>query len=289
MHHFIWLAWIAFVVPMNFDSLQNTPTAQSLSYIMINRTYTHAYIEAYTRAHAKEANPSSQWGENLKGIIKKFKPSRINGIEQKELALTLDACGGKNGSKIDRVLIEFLIQYNIKATLFVNARWIAANREYFLDLASNPLFEIQNHGFLHRPLSITPREIYHIKSTQSLSEILQEIQINANVISHLTGKIPRFFRSGTAYYDEISLQILRDLGYRAAGFSFSADYGATLGADRVAANLLRAKSGDIILAHMNQPQSQSAQGMIKALPKLLEQGFRFKLLGEIEQGDFIAD
>ena len=35
-------------------------------------------------------------------------------------------------------------------------------KEIFLELANNPLFEIENHGYLHRPLSVTENSIYNI-------------------------------------------------------------------------------------------------------------------------------
>lgn len=48
--------------------------------------------------------------------------------KDKVIALTFDACGGKGGSGYDRKLIDYLIKENIPATLFINARWIDANK-----------------------------------------------------------------------------------------------------------------------------------------------------------------
>ena len=99
-------------------------------------------VEAYA-----EVKPT-QWSEQLNGVV-----SNINN-DNKEIALTLDACGGENGSKYDKELIDFLDKENINATLFINYRWIEANKDIFMDIAKNDNFQIQNHGYSHKPLSV---------------------------------------------------------------------------------------------------------------------------------------
>ena len=76
---------------------------------------------------------------------------------EKVIALTLDACGSAGGKGVDSRLIDFLIDKQIPETLFINGRWIDANPALFRQLAANPLFEIANHGMLHRPASTSGR------------------------------------------------------------------------------------------------------------------------------------
>ena len=85
----------------------------------------------------------SQWGENVPGVRTRLDTG------EKVLALTLDACGSARGKGVDARLMDFLVREKIPATLFINARWIDANRELFRQLAANPLFEIANHGLRH--------------------------------------------------------------------------------------------------------------------------------------------
>ncbi|GAF11769.1 polysaccharide deacetylase domain protein [Bacillus sp. JCM 19045] len=63
------------------------------------------------------------WGEFLEGVKTELDTT------EKVIALTFDACGGPNGSRIDEELIRYLITNEIPSTLFVNARWIKENQE----------------------------------------------------------------------------------------------------------------------------------------------------------------
>lgn len=219
-----------------------------------------------------------QWGENVSGVATTFRS------DAKEIALTLDACGGSaRSSQYDAQLIEFLIARQIPATLFINARWIDTNPEIFARLAANPLFEIGNHGTAHRPLSVSGKSVYNIPGTASEEEVVREIGGNSEKIRQLTGKAPRFFRSGTAYYDDEAVRIAHDHGVEIAGFAIVADAGATLGRDEVARRISSAQSGDIIIAHMNHPESGTREGIIEAVTKLSNEGFRFVRLGDVAE------
>ncbi|UKS25302.1 polysaccharide deacetylase family protein [Paenibacillus sp. HWE-109] len=210
-----------------------------------------------------------KWGERVAGV-------RTHMVTKEQvIALTFDACGGKEGSGYDRKLIEYLIKEKIPATLFINARWIAANPEVFAELAANPLFEIENHGTEHRPLSVNGRLAYGIAGTKSVSEVIHEVTDNADQIEKLTGRRPLFFRSGTAYYDDVAASIVHDLGAQLAGYNLLGDAGATYNTEQVYRALLQAKSGSIVLAHMNHPEKDTAEGVIKAIPELQKAGFHF--------------
>ena len=216
----------------------------------------------------------AEWGEKLNGIVSSFDADKT------EIALTLDACGGRRGSGYDEDLIAFLTARKVSATLFVNARWIDANPEVFASLAANPLFEIENHGWKHKPCSVNGRSVYGIEGTKNISELVDEVELDAAKIEALTGRKPRFFRSGTAYYDEVAVRIIRDLGYIPVGYSVLGDAGATYNREQVRTALLEAGPGDIILCHMNHPKGDTAEGIMDAVPALLDRGFSFVRLEE---------
>jgi peptidoglycan/xylan/chitin deacetylase (PgdA/CDA1 family) len=219
-----------------------------------------------------------QWGENVTGVVTHFHSNK------KELALTFDACGGSvRSSQYDTDLIEFLIQNNIPATLFINARWIDSNPDIFMKLSTNPLFEIANHGTAHKPLSVEGKSIYNIHGTASADEVMSEIEGNNNKIEKLTGKRPTFFRSGTAYYDENAVAIAHTLKMEIGGFSVLGDAGATFSAPKVAGQLTSAHSGDIILLHMNHPESGTREGIIEGITVLLKEGFSFVRLSDVKK------
>lgn len=223
------------------------------------------------------ANEPLQWGENVTGVVTTFQTSK------KEIALTFDACGGSiKSSQYDAELINYLTEHRIPATLFINSRWIHTNPEIFKQLAANPLFEIANHGTAHRPLSVNGKSIYNIAGTASPEEVEREISGNGNLIEQLTGKRPLFFRSGTAYYDEQAVAIARKNGVEIGGFSVLGDAGATFNSDKVAHQITNAKSGDIVLLHMNHPESGTREGVIEAIMKLKAQDFSFVRLSEVK-------
>jgi peptidoglycan/xylan/chitin deacetylase (PgdA/CDA1 family) len=227
-----------------------------------------AIVSAYSDRAPK------QWGETVTGVKTSLQ------TKDRVIALTLDACGSPKGKGIDADLIAFLEREKIPATLFINARWIDANPELFLKLASNPLFTIANHGFQHRPASVNGRSIYGIDGTKDVGELVDEIELNARKIQQLTGKRPRYYRSGTAYYDEVAVEISERLGHQVVGFSVLGDAGATYSEEQVATALLSSVPGSIVILHMNHPESGTGNGVMLAVPLLKKKGFRFVSLAE---------
>lgn len=212
-----------------------------------------------------------QWGEFVPGVYR-----RINTDEPK-IALTLDACGGG----YDEELVEFLRDERIGATIFVTGLWINAHREVLEQLAEDPLFEIANHGLEHLPCSVTGKEAAGIEGTASVEEAYDEIEENARRIEAVTGQRPRFYRSGTAHYDEVCTRIARKTGHRTAGFDVVGDMGAVYDSDEVYEAVTAAGSGSIILVHMNRPDGDTAAGLKRAIPELVDQGFEFVRLSDV--------
>lgn len=191
------------------------------------------------------------------------------------LALTFDACGGPGGAGYDAGLVQLLRSSGVAATLFLNRRWIRENPAAAQDLMADPLFAIGNHGTAHRPLSVTGRSAYGIGGTRSAAEVVDEVWGNHEFIRSLTGTAPSWFRTGTAWYDDVAVQITHALGSRIAGFAVNGDAGATASAPQVRRNLLGARSGSIVIMHMNQPARSTRPGVAAALPVLLDRGTRF--------------
>lgn len=227
--------------------------------------------EEVVRAFA--GRPAHQWGWHVEGVV-----NRLRG-NSREVALTFDACGGPGGSRCDYELVALLRRHGVRATLLLNARWIAANSAFAGELAADPLFALANHGVHHRPLSVSGRSAYGIRGTRGVGEIYDEIEGAAAWFVDHTGARPRYFRPGTAHTDEIGSRIARALGEPVIGFAVNGDAGATLPAGAVAANLLSARPGDIVISHMNQPGRGTSAGYAAALPRMLDRGVRFTTLG----------
>ncbi|MFB6888101.1 polysaccharide deacetylase family protein [Kitasatospora sp. NPDC056327] len=215
------------------------------------------------------------WGPDVPGVL-----TTLPRAAGPAVALTFDACGGPGGSGYDAALVDTLRRHGVPATLFLNARWIDANPALFEALAADPLFEIANHGTAHRPLSVTGRSAYGIAGTRDAGEVYDEIAGNLAKLTALLGRPPRFFRSGTAHYDDVATRVAADLGQRIAGFSTNADGGATLPAAQVQRELTAAAPGGIVIGHLNHPGSGTARGVAAALPGMLAAGRTFTRLSD---------
>jgi len=190
---------------------------------------------------------------------------------ERDVALTLDACGGA----VDRPLIATLVRLRVPATIFMTRRWIDRNPGAVQELLAHPdLFELQNHGAAHVP-AVVGGKIYRMRGAASLAAVEHEVADGAAAVVRVGGTTPGWYRGAGAVYDLASEGLISKLGFRIAGFSLNADDGATLPAVSVARRLKRIKPGDIVIAHMNKPGSGTAAGFAAALPELQARGIVF--------------
>lgn len=261
------------LLTLSFTACANTA---SDSYFTEQPTASKKEYESFRKNIAKafENQTPRQWGENVTGVKTNLD------TQEKVIALTMDACGSPLGMAYDERLVDFLKKERIPATLFINARWIDKNLSTFKELASNPLFEIGNHGLEHKPASVNGKSIYNLQGTNSVEELVDEIELNARKIESITHKRPKYFRSGTAYYDEVAVSIANKLNHQVVGFSILGDAGATFSTKKVEEAFLKAKKGEIVIIHMNHPTSDTAQGTINAITKLKQKGFKFVKLSD---------
>lgn len=215
----------------------------------------------------------SEWGLEVTGVVQRAESSQV--------ALTLDACGGPNGSGIDQELIDFLVSSQTPATLFLNSRWIEANPAATDQLIANDLFCIANHGTKHVPLSATGQSAYGITGNASIGEAYDEVMGNQELLTGLMGEPPKYFRPGTAYFDEICADMVRGLGLLPVNFDINSDGGATMSAAQVVAATSAAKPGSICIGHFNRPSGSTYEGLMQVVPQLKSAGLVFARLDEM--------
>lgn len=208
-------------------------------------------------------------------------PGVVLRSDARPVVLTLDACGGPGGEGVDTDLLDLLRAEQVPATLFLNARWIEANRALVDRLAGEELFELANHGTRHRPLSVTGQEAYGINGTAGVSEAIDEVYANHRLMTEATGRAPRFFRPGTAYFDDVAVELVRELGEVPVNFDVNGDAGATFTVAQVASAVGTVRPGSIIIGHMNRPDGATAEGLATALPQLRRAGHTFAQLGQV--------
>ena len=213
------------------------------------------------------------FGTSMRGIVDTVPvtPGR------RTIALTFDACGGPSGSAVDQGLIDALREFAVPATLFLSSTWIEANPKATLNLVAEPLFRLENHGTRHLPLSVNGAAAYGIAGTATPAEAIAEIDGNRALLADY-GVESTWFRSGTAHYDDVAVDIARDRGVAIAGYTVNGDFGATATADQVASTIMHAPDGAIVLAQMNHPTSGTGPGVRRALEMLRGDAVRFTFL-----------
>lgn len=197
----------------------------------------------------------------------------------KRIALTLDACSGQ----YDADLIDFLVSHRIPATIFATKRWLDKNPLGLSVIKQHlDLFDVEDHGANHIPAIIgAGKTIYGIPGEPDILHLRREVEAGASAVEAATGIAPHWYRGATAEYDAQSVKEIEKLGYKIAGFSVNADAGATSSKLAIEKKLARIKEGDVIIAHMNKPASDSAEGLSAGLTHLLKNGFVFVRLDQV--------
>lgn len=202
------------------------------------------------------------------------------GAALRGVALTLDACTGR----YDDDLLQFLIRSRIPATIFATRRWLDANpRAVAVIKAHLDLFDVEDHGENHIPAVIgAGRKVYGIPGEPDLVHLRREVAGGAQAIEAAIGTVPRWYRGATAVYDAQAVDEIGRMGYKVAGFSVNADAGATLRKGAIIERMTHVRAGDVIIAHMNKPASDTAEGLSVGLKALLDQGFVFVRLDQVD-------
>jgi peptidoglycan/xylan/chitin deacetylase (PgdA/CDA1 family) len=196
------------------------------------------------------------------------------------VALTLDACSGD----FDKDLITFLIDQHIPTTIFATTRWIRRNPKGLALLKGHlDLFDIEDHGENHVPAVIgAGRKVYGIPGEPDMLHLRREVLEGAEAIEEATGVPPHWYRGATGEYDQKAANEIRRLGYKIGGFSVNADQGASLGMAAIETRMRHVRSGDVIIAHMNKPKGQTAEGLAPSILQLLKRGFTFVRLDQVD-------
>jgi peptidoglycan/xylan/chitin deacetylase (PgdA/CDA1 family) len=199
---------------------------------------------------------------------------------EKKVALTLDACSGQ----FDDDLIEYLIQHQIPATIFATKKWLLKNPQGVSIIKAHlDLFDVEDHGEKHIPAIIgADKKVYGIPGEPDVIHLRREVIEGARAVEKATGIAPHWYRSATAEYDPQAIEEIDKLGYKIAGFSVNADSGATLKKLTIEKRLEHVKAGDVIIAHMNKPASDTAEGLAIGLDYLTKAGFVFVRLDQVE-------
>jgi peptidoglycan/xylan/chitin deacetylase (PgdA/CDA1 family) len=195
------------------------------------------------------------------------------------VALTLDACSGQ----ADMRIIDTLLSLSIPATIFVTGLWLRANGPALAILRARPdLFMLENHGERHLPAILGTRRIYGLPVAGTLEAIGREVERGADAVAATGAARPHWYRAAAAIYSPAAITAIEGTETRIAGYSLVADEGASLPAASVARRIAAAVSGDVIIAHVNQPHRPSGAGVAAGVTELHRSGTLFAGLDAFE-------
>jgi peptidoglycan/xylan/chitin deacetylase (PgdA/CDA1 family) len=188
------------------------------------------------------------------------------------VALTLDACPGG----FDERIAQALVQERIPATIFVTALWLKGNaRALGFLLDHHDLFTLENHGARHVPPVLSDGSVCGLHAAGTLDAVRREVLDGATAITDAAHIAPRWYRGATARYSPAAMAMIEGMGLRIAGYSLNADAGVSLPAASVAARMAKARHGDVIIGHINQPHRPSGEGIVAGVKALRRDGAVF--------------
>lgn len=189
------------------------------------------------------------------------------------VALTLDACNGATDMRI----VDAIVAHSVPVTIFATAIWLRGNAPALGIMQAHPdLFTLQNHGERHLPAVLGDRRVYGLPVASTLDGVRHEVEGGATAVGVARGGgRPHWYRGAAALYSPPALAMIQAMGVAVAGYSLNGDAGASLPAASVAKRIVSARSGDVIISHINQPHRPSGAGVAEGIAGLKQAGAVF--------------
>jgi peptidoglycan/xylan/chitin deacetylase (PgdA/CDA1 family) len=191
------------------------------------------------------------------------------------VALTFDACGGT----VDFRILNFIKENKIPVTLFVTGIWLDKNPNAIAFIKENKeFFNIENHGLQHKEAIENDIGVYNLATVKNEAGLNKEVEQEALKIEEVFGIKSKWYRTAGAMYDLKSKNWLLNNKWKIGGYTIAADEGATASREKIIQNLKRVKSGDVILMHINKPNSHVYDGFVQGYIEMKKNNIKFKFL-----------
>lgn len=190
--------------------------------------------------------------------------------DRKVVFLTFDACETKTPSYFDKKILDFLIKNKIPATFFISGKFANRNRSALSEISKYDFFSIQNHSYDHN---------LHME-TMTHGDIEMDLNKTSELIAEITGKKPNLFRFPGGNYDNRSLKLVEDLGYKVVHWSFeSGDPDKKMTSDLIFEKVKKnVKSGSIMIFHINGRGWHTSEALPMIINYLNSEGYHLELL-----------
>lgn len=188
--------------------------------------------------------------------------------DQKKIAISFD--DGPSRRNTEEIL-SILEQFHIRATFFVigeNAEKDPERIRRIFDAGH----EIGNHTYTHAYISKI-----------SEAKLREEVEKTEEVLIRITGTKPVVFRPPGGFYDDASIALLEQMGYKSVLWSLDTrDWSMPKSESIVTKVEERASEGDIILFHdLEDKRLPTPAALKKILPYLIENGYEFVTISEL--------
>ncbi len=227
------------------------------------------------------ALPTASWGLHFE------KPGQSPGAPQSNEKLrALDAAYlGKNGEKVlyltfdagyengcTEKILDILKKHQAKAAFFLAGNYMEQNGDLVRRMVEEGHI-VGNHTMHHRDMT-----------KQSPEEFKKEIQLLETLFTETTGReMPKFYRPPQGVYDEASLQLAKQLGYKTVFWSLAYadwDNNAQPAPEKALEKVLsRTHDGAVVLLHSTS--KTNAAMLDDLLTRWEEMGYRFETLDRL--------
>jgi len=200
--------------------------------------------------------------------------SRVN-THEPAVAITFDACATKKGwYGFDHDVFDILKREQVPATVFVSGRWVDTHPEAMGELTSDPLIEFGDHSYDHPHMTQLPA-----------GRVGEEIDQTEAALGRY-GRHSVAFRPPFGEWNRRVIEIVH--GKNLATVTWDVVSGdpslKTTTAAMIRAVVGHARSGSIIVFHINGRGWKTHEALPAILSGLRERGFRFVPLSELMRG-----
>ncbi len=188
--------------------------------------------------------------------------------QAKRIALSFDDGPSKQNTE---EILSVLEEYGVKATFFVIGKNAQRDPERIRSIWEAG-HEIGNHTYTHAYISKLEE-----------AQIRSEIQKTEDVLFEITGEKTRVFRPPGGFYDDKSVKILEEMGYRSILWSLDTRDWCMPKSEKIVSKIEDlAREGDIILFHdLDDKRLPTPEALKKVIPYLIDNGYEIVTVSQL--------